>query len=171
MTCPFCKADMQDGAIQCKHCRVILNSHKHETVQAHHHQVMPPPYEPQGLSFTHLFISHNGRTNRAKYWLGNLLLWVMCTIALGIFESIHAGLGLLPVLIMIYPSVMLFVKRAHDLDRSGHFCWLLLIPLVSIVPTIMLSFFKGTTGPNRFGPDPRSPSPVTSPKVPFSQAV
>jgi uncharacterized membrane protein YhaH (DUF805 family) len=87
------------------------------------------------------------------------------------FELLYPGLGVVASLITLYPGIMLSIQRAHDLNRSGHFCWLLLIPIVNIVPAIMLGFFKGTTGPNGFGPDPLSPSPVASPEVSFSQAV
>jgi hypothetical protein len=46
------------------------------------------------------------------------------------------------------------VKRLHDLDRSGAHYWLLLVPLYNIYLALLLLFKKGTTGPNRFGPDP-----------------
>jgi uncharacterized membrane protein YhaH (DUF805 family) len=163
MTCPFCKEDIQEGALKCKHCRSMLTSPRHDMSHGHHAQ--------QHSSFTHLFCSHLGRVNRAKYWLGSLLLTVMYIIPYVIFESIESGIGPLAAFITIYPSLMLAIKRAHDLDRSGHFCWLLLVPLVNLVPTIMLGFCKGTTGPNRFGPDPLAPAPVAYPEVPFSQAV
>jgi uncharacterized membrane protein YhaH (DUF805 family) len=171
MICPVCNKDMQDGGMTCKHCGAMLDRHRNEMAQGHHEHRMPTMEGPQHPSFTHFFFAHTGRINRAKYWLGNLLLSVICGISSAIFESIHPGLGFFAVLGMTYPSVILSIKRAHDLDRSGHFCWLLLIPLVSLVPGIMLSFFKGTPGPNRFGPDPLSPSPKANPEVPFPQAV
>jgi uncharacterized membrane protein YhaH (DUF805 family) len=46
------------------------------------------------------------------------------------------------------------VRRLHDIDRSG---WWTLIPLVPVVGAIVLFVFmclRGTAGPNRFGPEP-----------------
>jgi uncharacterized membrane protein YhaH (DUF805 family) len=174
MICPFCKAweaALPDGSVQCTHCRSRLQSDRHETAQVHPEQRMPTTDRPQRPLCMHLLFSHEGRINRAKYWLGNLLLLIIWAVASAMFEWLHPGLRLLASLLTIYPSIMLYIKRAHDLDRSGHFCWLLLIPLVNIFPAILLGFFKGTTGPNRFGPDPLSPSPIASPEVSFSQAI
>jgi uncharacterized membrane protein YhaH (DUF805 family) len=174
MICPFCKAceaALPDGSVQCTHCRAMLHSDRHEMAQVHSAQRMPTTDRPQRPPCLHLLFSHEGRINRAKYWLGNLLLGVIGAVASAMFEWLHPGLSFFATLLMIYPSIMLSIKRAHDLDRSGHFCWLLLIPVVHIFPVILLSFVKGTTGPNRFGPDPLSLSPMASLKVPFSQAV
>jgi uncharacterized membrane protein YhaH (DUF805 family) len=171
MTCPFCKEEVQDGAIKCKHCRSMLTNFGNKAFQGHQSQMVAATYAPQHLSLTHLFFSHQGRTNRAKYWLGSLLLMVMYGVPYAFFESINPGLGPLAAFITIYPSIMLNIQRAHDLDRSGHFCWLLVIPLVNIVPGLMLGFCRGTTGPNRFGPDPLAPSPVFSPEALSSQTV
>jgi uncharacterized membrane protein YhaH (DUF805 family) len=132
---------------------------------------MPTTVMPQRPSCMHLLFTHEGRLNRGKYWLWNLLLLGLSAVASVIFELLYPGLQLLAPLMILYPSIMLSIQRAHDLDRSGHFCWLLLIPVVNVFPTILLCFFKGTTGPNRFGPDPLSPSPIASPEVSFSQAV
>ncbi len=44
-------------------------------------------------------------------------------------------------------------RRLHDLDRSAW--WLLIIfTIVGIILLIIWDCIKGTTGTNRFGPDP-----------------
>ncbi len=54
--------------------------------------------------------------------------------------------------------VLLFslIKRAHDLDRSGHLAWLFLIPWINLILLLYLLIKKGTDGPNQFGPEPGS---------------
>ena len=57
-------------------------------------------------------------------------------------------------LALLIPSIAVGVRRLHDTDRSG---WWLLIGLVPVVGAIVLLVFmisSGTSGPNRFGPDP-----------------
>ena len=48
------------------------------------------------------------------------------------------------------------VKRLHDLDLSGWYYWLGLIPLVNLIFGLYVMFGRGTIGPNKYGPDPRA---------------
>jgi len=55
------------------------------------------------------------------------------------------------------------VRRLHDLDRSGWWICLAFIPLIGAIILIVWFCTRGTVGPNRFGPDPLSPSGQLSP--------
>jgi hypothetical protein len=55
---------------------------------------------------------------------------------------------------------MLRIKRAHDINETGHFCWLILVPFVNLWFAFVLAYRRGTPGPNQFGPDPSEPPPV-----------
>ncbi|MBQ8418643.1 MAG: DUF805 domain-containing protein, partial [Phascolarctobacterium sp.] len=46
------------------------------------------------------------------------------------------------------------VRRCHDLDRSGYWGLLVLIPVVNFFFLLYLLFAKGTEGWNQYGPDP-----------------
>jgi uncharacterized membrane protein YhaH (DUF805 family) len=56
-------------------------------------------------------------------------------------------------LAVLLPGIAIGVRRLHDLDRSGWWLLIFLIPLIG--PIILLIWFctKGTEGPNRFGAD------------------
>jgi uncharacterized membrane protein YhaH (DUF805 family) len=54
----------------------------------------------------------------------------------------------------IIPGFMLVIRRLHDLDRPTWWCIGCIIPLVNMALAVYLLFFKGTDGPNQFGPDP-----------------
>lgn len=110
------------------------------------------PFDTEHLKY--LFFSSEGRVNRRRYWIGFLILLPIWLIPAIILLLIHPLLYFLGFLIGVYPSIMILIKRAHDRNRSGHFIWICLIPLVSLWPAIELPFIKGTHGPNRFGPDP-----------------
>ncbi len=58
---------------------------------------------------------------------------------------------LIPMLIV---SLMFGIRRLHDMNLSGWFIILMLIPFVSAVFYLVLLFWPGTKGPNRFGPPP-----------------
>lgn len=118
----------------------------------------------------YIMFSTKGRLNRRRYWLTSLLITVVMSaviMALGISHSTVVVVDRLPLtqmvaaililgfwFLMIYVSIAMLIKRAHDRNKSGHFIWLLLIPIVFLWPVIELSFFKGTEGPNQFGDDP-----------------
>jgi len=67
-------------------------------------------------------------------------------------------------LVNFIPGIALGVRRIHDFDRSG---WLYLIvifggmiPMIGWLVSIgwiIVNFFSGTVGPNRFGEDPLEP--------------
>lgn len=70
-------------------------------------------------------------------------------------------INMIPVMIVTtWISFAGYVKRFHDLDKSGWMSLLCLIPLVNLFILIWIGFFKGTTGANRFGPDPLTGSVV-----------
>lgn len=79
------------------------------------------------------------------------------------------GALLIPVLFvalfiaLIYSTIVVQIKRWHDQNLSG---WMFLINLTgigSLVTFVMCGFFKGTSGPNRYGPDPLGGTPSAGP--------
>jgi uncharacterized membrane protein YhaH (DUF805 family) len=118
----------------------------------------------------YIMFSTEGRLNRRRYWLTSLLLTVVMSsivVALGVSSHTAEAGEHLPLvnivalilmlgfyLVMVYVSIAMLIKRAHDRNRSGHFIWLMFIPIINLWPAIELSFFKGTEGPNKFGDDP-----------------
>lgn len=82
----------------------------------------------------------------------------------GAFFSLSGLPIILFALVNFIPSIALAVRRIHDFDRSG---WLYLIVVIGgNIPIIgmliflgwlIVNFFRGTTGPNRFGDDPLEP--------------
>ncbi|MBL8894333.1 MAG: DUF805 domain-containing protein [Rhizobiales bacterium] len=122
-----------------------------------------------------LLTSFEGRINRAKWWLGLVILvivqwivWYIVAMTMGIdmmaandpaqMEEMMMGLGI-PILIIslifLYPSLALYTKRWHDRGKSGWWTLIILIPLIGgIWALIELGILRGTIGPNQYGPDP-----------------
>ena len=51
-------------------------------------------------------------------------------------------------------NIMLMIRRLHDLDKSGYFAILAIIPVIGFIFSIYLFCAKGTDGYNRYGADP-----------------
>ena len=132
-----------------------------------------------------LLLSFEGRVNRKRYWLTIIGLTVAVIILIVIAGLLDSVLGtqinfgdttvntlngpvavpiqigvltLIVYVLQLWPGLALAVKRCHDRGRSGWFLLLQFIPLVNIWVVIEILFLKGTTGPNRFGPDPLMPN-------------
>ena len=67
--------------------------------------------------------------------------------AMGAFTAIFA-------LALFVPSLAVSVRRLHDTNRSGWWLLICLIPLVGAIWLLVLFCLRGTSGENRFGPDP-----------------
>lgn len=75
-------------------------------------------------------------------------------IILGVLGIENAGLYNLIGIIYAILTLPFSVRRLHDLDKSGWWMVLCLIPIICIIPNVYIGFVKGTDGPNQYGPDP-----------------
>lgn len=116
-----------------------------------------------------ILLSLDGRINRGKFWAYILPLNFVWLVGLMIDFSTKGEPGAfysIGILISLWPSIALNVKRCHDRDKSGWFYLVALIPLVNLWYLIEAGFLKGTEGDNRFGPDPLSQTDTTNPSAP-----
>jgi uncharacterized membrane protein YhaH (DUF805 family) len=67
-------------------------------------------------------------------------------LGIGVFSGIFA-------LVALIPTVIVYIKRFHDRDKSGWWVLITLIPIIGAIWILVeLGFLKGTPGLNRFGP-------------------
>lgn len=103
------------------------------------------------------YVTFEGRAARSEFWYWMLFAFIANVVA-GIVDSV-LGLGLVGLLVslaLLLPGLAVSARRLHDIDRTA---WWLLIALtgIGIILLIVWDCIKGTTGPNRFGPDPLPP--------------
>ena len=113
------------------------------------------------MDYQALFLTNDGRINRAPFWIGGIILAVanfVAAIIIGIIAgrgSLAGALEFIVAVALIYPSVNLGIKRFHDRGKSG---WWVLISLVAVIGWIWYfveaGCLRGTPGPNQYGPDP-----------------
>lgn len=111
------------------------------------------------------YATFNGRARRAEYWWWALFS-VLASLALGILDGAIFGrsmmghmdgdgpLGAVFALLTLLPSIAVGVRRLHDIDRSGWWLLIIFVPLIGLIVLLVWACTKGTTGDNRFGPDP-----------------
>jgi uncharacterized membrane protein YhaH (DUF805 family) len=106
--------------------------------------------------FTH-YVTFSGRACRSEFWYWTLFA-ILITIGSGIIDQalIESETGLvqpLTGLILFLPGLAVSIRRLHDIDRTGWW-FLIAFTIVGLILLIVWACFKGTAGPNRFGPDP-----------------
>jgi uncharacterized membrane protein YhaH (DUF805 family) len=102
------------------------------------------------------YVTFSGRAARSEYWWF-FLFAILCSIAGEILDAATGGAGLINLAValgLFLPSIALAVRRLHDKDRSGWWYLIIFIPLIGGLILLYWFVTRGTTGPNRFGPDP-----------------
>lgn len=112
------------------------------------------------------YVVFQGRARRAEYWwwtlfvlMGSFLLGGVEMVFFGVPEiggsaDVASPLAGIFSLATFLPGISVWVRRLHDVNRSGWWMLLIIIPLFGWLILLYWALSKGDTGPNRFGPDP-----------------
>lgn len=99
------------------------------------------------------YVMFTGRAARPEYWYW-VLFSVIASLAVGIIDH-AASFGLLRIifiLVTFLPGLAVLIRRLHDVDRSGWWWLIALVPVVGVILLIVWLCTPGTPGPNRFDP-------------------
>lgn len=114
------------------------------------------------------YVTFSGRARRAEYWwftLFSTIMGIVMQIADGVvfgtkpmtepmaMPSIGIIYGIWTLVILL-PSVAVWVRRLHDIGRSGWWWLLLFIPIIGWIVLLYWAVKRGDIGPNAFGDDP-----------------
>ena len=104
---------------------------------------------------------YKGRLNRQPYFLIGIIIGAVIQLLVRYPKAHHLAMApaiqIIIVVILLLSGtgvIMLTIARLHDLDKSGWYVLLQVVPLINFIFALYVLFAKGTTGPNRFGPDP-----------------
>jgi uncharacterized membrane protein YhaH (DUF805 family) len=111
------------------------------------------------------YAEFNGRSRRKEYWMFTLynivivmVLYLAGLVMLlrGSISMVFFGLAIVYWLAVLVPGLAVCVRRLHDIDKSGWFILVSLIPAVGGIILLVLVCLDGTPGDNRFGPSPKA---------------
>ena len=100
------------------------------------------------------YISFNGRATRSEYWYWTLFAVLLQLIVDRVTGDTPELVSVLASLALFLPSLAVSIRRLHDLDKSGWWFLLWLVPVVGWITMIYWACVSGTQGANRLGPDP-----------------
>jgi uncharacterized membrane protein YhaH (DUF805 family) len=116
-----------------------------------------------------------GRSRRREYWLFALFAAVLLVAAaaidvalgygrvgsdqgLGTYRAYASTWGPVEMVVglgLLLPQLAVQVRRLHDIDRSGWWLLLWLLPVLGGFVLFVFMLLDGTHGQNRFGADPK----------------
>ncbi|TAK48077.1 MAG: DUF805 domain-containing protein [Xanthobacteraceae bacterium] len=100
------------------------------------------------------YTTFTGRAARPEFWyfaLFSLLVQIAIAIVTGGAGTLNNALSALFALGMLLPSLAVGARRLHDIDRTGWWQLIALIPIIGIIVLIVFWCLRGNDGPNRFG--------------------
>lgn len=105
------------------------------------------------------YANFKGRARRSEYWYFVLLHFLISLVLFAlVFALGTAGIILYAIyaLAIIVPSLAVVVRRLHDVNKSGWFYFISLVPLIGGIWLLVLLATEGDSGPNQYGEDPKN---------------
>ncbi len=104
------------------------------------------------------FFSFHGRIGRSSYWKAIALCAILFAGAAAMIVLGGGGplgiVGFLVVAANAWASLATSVTRLHDMNRSGFYAFLALVPGGALILLAVCGLRSGTPGMNRYGPPP-----------------
>lgn len=107
------------------------------------------------------FFSPKTRIGRLRYlahsFLFMLVFYLLLAVGMGLAFAVSGffwSIVAISYIGIIVVSVIVMIQRLHDLNKSGWFSLLMLIPLVNLIFALYLVFGAGTNGSNNYGLQP-----------------
>ncbi|MBU93088.1 MAG: DUF805 domain-containing protein [Chloroflexi bacterium] len=105
------------------------------------------------ICFQKFFIFTN-RASRSEYWWFILFYTIFATIPTFIPNENVVVFGYIMSLLLFIPGIAVTVRRLHDINKSGWFILISLIPILGSIIVLVMIIERGTLGKNRFGEYP-----------------
>lgn len=165
--CPKCGTRVEEGTVCCPNCG--FNTEKKSDVQ-NDGTVSNGSYANANSTdsvFNELltdykdlwmnnYVKRDGRVSLRKYWMtvlaNGIVILVLCILA----RKIH-GLSFLSMLYNVAVYILLsilFIRRMHDVGKSGLYLLLYFIPIVGWILVLIQAVKKGQPASNQYGDVP-----------------
>lgn len=100
------------------------------------------------------YVNFSGRSRRSEYWYV-VLFNVVVMLILSVLPKSLAFIGTIWSLGTLLPSIALFIRRLHDIGKSGWWILLNLIPVVGSIWLLVLAASDSQPGANAWGTSPK----------------
>jgi uncharacterized membrane protein YhaH (DUF805 family) len=112
------------------------------------------------------YATFEGRASRKSFWM-YILVYLIIAFFVGFIDGFIGADGILISILWIaftLPSISICVRRLHDINKSGWWYFIQLIPILGTIILIIFFVSNSVNEGNRFGPSDESNSPIPSSK-------
>lgn len=111
------------------------------------------------------YAEFGGRARRREYWFF-VLFNALIGLALAVVDEVSglneatkdlSPLNTLYALAVLIPGLAVFVRRLHDIGKSGWWFLIAFVPLIGAIILLVFTVRPGDAGANDYGGDPKSP--------------
>ncbi len=103
------------------------------------------------------YANFSGRISRRQYWmfaLYSMLISLAFNIVITVLPFL-AILSLIYSLAILVPSLSLIIRRLHDVNLSGWFLLIAVVPFLGALALLFLLCMPSDKGENKFGAEPK----------------
>lgn len=113
------------------------------------------------------YVGFSGRAHRTEFWMFTLvstiisIALVIVDVSLGLGDEYGGVLSSIYALAVFLPALAVGSRRLHDIDRTGWWQLLLIVPLLGLIVLIVFWVKESDAGSNEHGPNPwGAPAPA-----------
>ena len=102
------------------------------------------------------YVVFSGRAARPAYWWW-FLFAILVAVAASIIDAAIGSFGVvsgLAGLALLLPGLSVAIRRLHDIDHSGWWVLIGLIPIIGFIVLLIFYLREGDPGENRYGSPP-----------------
>lgn len=121
-------------------------------------QFLNVPFVRAFLKMLANFSDFQSRTSREDYWwavLGSFILGLVVGVVCGLLGTLGSILSGLISLVLLVPGLANSVRRLHDINKSGFWLLIGLVPLVGGIILLIFMIKEGDADANTYGPNPK----------------
>jgi len=110
------------------------------------------------------YVDFSGRSSRPSYWWW-FLFGILAGIGANILDAIFGG-GIISILVglaLLLPGLSYAARRLHDINRTGWWLLIGILPLIGLIVLIVFLVQRGDAGENQYGPPPPDAAPAAAP--------
>lgn len=104
------------------------------------------------------YVVWNARSTRSEYWWWSLFALIVAVVAAIIDTAVFstdmmtsAGpASAISYLALFLPGLSVWIRRLHDTDRTGWWAWIVLIPIIGWIISLIFVLLPSTMGPTRW---------------------
>jgi uncharacterized membrane protein YhaH (DUF805 family) len=108
------------------------------------------------------YVKFDGRASRPAYWWW-FLFAILVGIGANIIDAIIGSFGVvsgLAALALLLPNLSVAIRRLHDINRSGWWILIFIVPIVGFILWLVWFLREGDPGENDYGPPPAEGVPA-----------